>query len=221
MRLVDRRFAGIARGVGTAKIIGRVHSAQIKLGDDLYLACSCEFISRSHIVSCLRRCHSYDYGSTSVDELFSLFPAELGSKGKGVDLLFGLDMLKRHQAILDLQRNELVIQGRHVRFLSEHELPDAARDDDAEVDECVALARSCLSKLISLETEMATSKYLALAVLLTRIKLSVQRQRPMLKPKRRLFRKVGVRRRAILPPPRLQCSRQAAALGILKQRYRA
>ena len=153
-------------------------------------------------------------------DLFSLFPAELGSKGKGVDLLFGLDMLKRHQAILDLQRNELVIQGRHVRFLSEHELPDAARDDNAEVDECVAFTRSYPSKLISLETEMATSKYLALAVLLTRIKLSVQRQRPMLKPKRPSFRKVGVRRRAILPPPRLQCSRQAAALGILKQRYR-
>ena len=179
-----------------------------------------DFISRSYIVSCLRRCHSHNYGGTSVDKLFSLFPAELGSKGKGVDLLFGLDMLKRHQAILDLQRNELVIQGRHVRFLSEHELPDAARDDDAEVDECVAFTRSYLSKLISLETEMATSKYLALALLLTRIKLSVQQQRPMLKPKRPSFRKVGVRRRAILPPPRLQCSRQAAALGILKQRYR-
>ena len=140
MRLVDRRFAGIARGVGTAKILGRVHSAQIKLGPDLYLACSFTIMEVRH--------HIIRDGVRLMCE-----------QGKGVDLLFGLDMLKRHQAKcvflllvwyrmmlievirIDLENDELVIQGRKVHFLPEHELPDSAKNEEVEVDEYVYTSR--------------------------------------------------------------------------------
>jgi DNA damage-inducible protein 1 len=51
-------------------------------------------------------------------------------QGRDVDLLFGLDMLKAHQACIDLEKNVLRIQGREVSFLSEHELPEKTRVSD-------------------------------------------------------------------------------------------
>ncbi|XP_041944332.1 protein DDI1 homolog 2 isoform X3 [Alosa sapidissima] len=93
MRLVDRRWAGIAKGVGTQKIIGRVHLAQVQIEGD-FLPCS-----------------------------FSIL------EDQPMDMLLGLDMLKRHQCSIDLKKSVLLIgtTGSETRFLPEGELPECAK----------------------------------------------------------------------------------------------
>lgn len=92
-RLIDTRWNGVAKGVGTQRIIGRIHMVQLQIGND-------------HLTS-----------SFSVLEK------------QGMDMLLGLDMLKRHQCNIDLQRNVLRIgtTGTETPFLPENELPDCAR----------------------------------------------------------------------------------------------
>jgi DNA damage-inducible protein 1 len=119
MRLLDTRFSGMARGVGTAKILGRIHSAQIRLGD-LHLP-----VSFSVLEVRVSDDNACNYMMTKRWTL----------QGRDVDLLFGLDMLKRHQACIDLEKNVLRIQGREVRFLAEHELPNKARQVEELAEE--------------------------------------------------------------------------------------
>lgn len=86
-RLIDKRFVGEARGVGTGKIIGKIHQAQIRI-ETQFIPCS-----------------------------FTVLDTE-------VDLLLGLDMLKRHQACVDLQEDVLRIAGVQTKFLGESEIPN-------------------------------------------------------------------------------------------------
>ena len=60
MSLLDVRFAGMAQGVGTSRILGRVHLAELEIGG-VILQCSFTVLENN-----------------------------------SVDLLFGLDNLKRH-----------------------------------------------------------------------------------------------------------------------------
>jgi len=101
MRLVDQRWAGIAKGVGTQKIIGRVHMAQIQIEND--------FLTSS----------------------FSILEEQ------PMDMLLGLDMLKRHLCSIDLKKGVLHIgtTGTETPFLTESDLPPCARLSSAITEE--------------------------------------------------------------------------------------
>ncbi|CAH7673616.1 hypothetical protein PPACK8108_LOCUS8498 [Phakopsora pachyrhizi] len=77
-------------------------------------------------------------------------------------------MLKRHQASIDLSKNALIIQGREIRFLNEHELPDQAREEEDQSEQEIekAKAQSLLSndnsqKVISDTAQKSSSQNLS------------------------------------------------------------
>lgn len=94
-RLIDSRWSGIAQGVGTQKILGRIHLCQVQIEND--------FLSSSFNVL----------------------------EQQPMDMLLGLDMLKRHQCVIDLKDNILKIgtTGTETKFLNESELPNHAKSN--------------------------------------------------------------------------------------------
>ena len=101
LHLVDMRFAGVAVGVGTGKILGRIHVVELDI--------------EGHLFPC------------SV----TVMDSESGLGDKNMDCLFGLDMLRRHRCSIDLGTNVLKFSiGRgegetvlEASFLHEKDLP--------------------------------------------------------------------------------------------------
>lgn len=79
--LLDTRFAGIATGVGTGKILGRIHIVQLQLGD-------------------------YHFPCT-ITVMDDPKPDANGNSPSDMPFLLGLDMLKRHTCSIDLERQVL------------------------------------------------------------------------------------------------------------------
>ena len=88
MHLLDDRFAGMAVGVGSSRILGRIHLADLEVGG-IVLQCSFTVLEDNK-----------------------------------VDLLFGLDNLKRHQCCIDLVSNMLHIKNGEIQtpFLADGQI---------------------------------------------------------------------------------------------------
>lgn len=49
MRDLDTNFASMAIGVGTSKILGRIHTAMLKVGDKHFIQCSLDVIESANL----------------------------------------------------------------------------------------------------------------------------------------------------------------------------
>lgn len=98
VHLIDTRFSGMAQGVGTAKILGRIHLALMTIGT----------------------------------EIFEITLTVLDSVGGSYDILLGLDMLRKHQASINLKDNCLQLGNTTVPFLGEKDIPASMRGEELD-----------------------------------------------------------------------------------------
>ena len=77
MRLLDKRFAGEARGVGSCKILGKVHVAQMKLGGSFF-SVSLTVLENNDVckLTCILIVHFYEYNVVST-MYYDVYPRDL------------------------------------------------------------------------------------------------------------------------------------------------
>lgn len=101
LKIMDDRYNGIATGVGTGKIIGRVHAAQMEIGGKFF-----------------------PFAITIIE-----------SETLGIDMILGLDNLKRHRCIIDLAGNCMKLMNGEVviPFISEREVRESFYTEQGEI----------------------------------------------------------------------------------------
>lgn len=114
MRYVDTRMASLARGVGESKILGKIHSAMLKVGSQL------------------------------VDVSISVIEQNT------LEFIFGLDMMRKHRAVIDLREDVLLLGDEKIRFLTEGQMPDRLRGSNSiKTSAEIARERQVLNEIAS------------------------------------------------------------------------
>ena len=116
--LVDTRFAGVAVGVGTGKILGRIHIVQLQIGH-VHFPCSVTVMDDTTLPSVGGNSRVKSTGGDDEEP-----------KPKDMDFLLGLDMLKRHTCCIDLEKSLLRFRlspGQYLEtpFLHEKDLDES------------------------------------------------------------------------------------------------
>ncbi|KAG7341431.1 aspartyl protease [Nitzschia inconspicua] len=94
LHLLDTRFAGVAVGVGTGKILGKIHIAQLQI-EDAFFPCSITVMDNATLPVAGDQSKQGDSDK---------------AKPKDMDFLLGLDMLKRFNCMIDLLDGTLKFQ---------------------------------------------------------------------------------------------------------------
>ncbi|KAF3649052.1 putative BTB/POZ domain-containing protein-like [Capsicum annuum] len=136
LRLLDTRYKGIARGVGQTEILGRIHVAPIKrqtLGD--FFPSVLALVDR---VTWYLMLGGGRYPVDLVEIGNNFYPCSfVVLDSPNMEFLFGLDMLRKHQCMIDLKDNVLRVGGGEVAvpFLHEKDIPGHFLDEERHAKE--------------------------------------------------------------------------------------